>query len=245
MTLDPADPVESAQEAGLHYVSDESPGIQRRHAGKGFTYVAPDGTRVKDPGVLLRIKHLVIPPAWTDVWICTDPSGHLQATGRDARGRKQYRYHPAWTRGRDDLKFERLLDVARVLPRIRERCEADLATPGLSREKVLAAIVRLLELTLIRVGNEEYARLNRSFGLTTLKRRHARVEGSAIRFRFAGKSGQRHEVGLRDRRLAAIVRRCQDLPGQELFAYVGDDGVPHDISSDDVNEYLREISGID
>jgi DNA topoisomerase-1 len=200
---------------------------------------------VTDRTVIRRIRSLAIPPAWTDVWICTDSSGHLQATGRDARGRKQYRYHPAWTRGRDDLKFERLLDVARVLPRIRERCEADLATPGLSREKVLAAVVRLLELTLIRVGNEEYARLNRSFGLTTLKRRHARVEGSAIRFRFAGKSGQRHEVGLRDRRLAAIVRRCQDLPGQDLFAYVGDDGVPHDISSDDVNEYLREISGID
>jgi len=200
---------------------------------------------VTDRTVIRRIRSLAIPPAWTDVWICTDPSGHLQATGRDARGRKQYRYHPAWTRGRDDLKFERLLDVARVLPRIRERCEADLATPGLSREKVLAAVVRLLELTLIRVGNEEYARLNRSFGLTTLKRRHARVEGSAIRFRFAGKSGQRHEVGLRDRRLAAIVRRCQDLPGQDLFAYVGDDGVAHDISSDDVNEYLREISGID
>jgi DNA topoisomerase-1 len=200
---------------------------------------------VTDRTVIRRIRSLAIPPAWTDVWICTDPSGHLQATGRDARGRKQYRYHPAWTRGRDDLKFERLLDVARVLPRIRERCEADLATPGLSREKVLAAVVRLLELTLIRVGNEEYARLNRSFGLTTLKRRHARVEGSAIRFRFAGKSGQRHEVGLRDRRLAAIVRRCQDLPGQDLFAYVGDDGVAHDISSEDVNEYLREISGID
>jgi DNA topoisomerase-1 len=200
---------------------------------------------VTDRTVLRRIRSLAIPPAWTDVWICTDPSGHLQATGRDARGRKQYRYHAAWTRGRDDLKFERLLAVARALPRIRERCEADLATPGLSREKVLAAVVRLLELTLIRVGNEEYARLNRSFGLTTLKRRHAKVEGSAIRFQFAGKSGKRHEVGLRDRRLASIVRRCQDLPGQELFAYVGDDGVPHDISSDDVNEYLREISGID
>ena len=179
------------------------------------------------------------------MWICTDPSGHLQATGRDARGRKQYRYHPAWRRGRDNLKFERLLDVARALPRIRARCEADLATPGLSREKVLAAVVRLLELTLIRVGNEEYARLNRSFGLTTLKRRHASVEGSAIRFRFTGKSGQRHEVGLRDRRLAAIVRRCQELPGQDLFSYVGDDGIPHDLTSDDVNDYLREASGID
>ena len=198
-----------------------------------------------DRTVLGRIRSLAIPPAWTDVWICTDPSGHLQATGRDARGRKQYRYHQAWRRGRDDLKFERLLDVARVLPKVRERCEADLATPGLSREKVLAAVVRLLELTLIRVGNEEYARINRSFGLTTLKRRHAKVEGSAIRFRFTGKSGQRHEVGLRDRRLAAIVRRCQELPGQDLFTYVGDDGIPHDITSDDVNDYLREASGSD
>ena len=241
----PADPRASARAAGLRYSSDARPGISRHRAGRGFSYRDPDGDRVTDRSVIRRIRSLAIPPAWTDVWICTDPSGHLQATGRDARGRKQYRYHPAWTRGRDDLKFERLLDVARVLPRIRERCEADLATPGLSREKVLAAVVQLLELTLIRVGNEEYARLNRSFGLTTLKRRHASVEGSAIRFRFTGKSGQRHEVGLRDRRLAAIVRRCQELPGQELFAYVGDDGVPHDISSDDVNEYLREISGID
>ena len=240
-----ADPRASARAAGLRYSSDARPGITRHRVGKGFSYRRPDGDRVKDRTVLRRIRSLAIPPAWTDVWICTDPAGHLQATGRDARGRKQYRYHPAWTRGRDDLKFERLLDVARVLPRIRERCDADLARPGLSREKVLAAVVRLLELTLIRVGNEEYARLNRSFGLTTLKRRHAKVEGSAIRFRFAGKSGKRHEVGLRDRRLAAIVRRCQDLPGQELFAYIGDDGVPHDISSDDVNEYLREISGID
>jgi DNA topoisomerase I len=241
----PADPRESARAAGLRYSSDARPGISRHRAGRGFSYRGPDGDRVTDRTVLRRIRSLAIPPAWTDVWICTDPSGHLQATGRDARGRKQYRYHAAWTRGRDDLKFERLLAVARALPRIRERCEADLATPGLSREKVLAAVVRLLELTLIRVGNEEYARLNRSFGLTTLKRRHAKVEGSAIRFQFAGKSGKRHEVGLRDRRLASIVRRCQDLPGQELFAYVGDDGVPHDISSDDVNEYLREISGID
>jgi len=200
---------------------------------------------VTDRAALRRIRSLAIPPAWTDVWICTDPSGHLQATGRDARGRKQYRYHAAWRSGRDEHKFERLLDVARALPRIRERCEADLASPGLSREKVLATVVRLLELTLIRVGNEEYARLNRSFGLTTLKRRHAKVEGSAIRFRFAGKSGQRHEVGLRDRRLAAIVRRCRELPGQDLFSYVGDDGIPHDITSDDVNEYLREASGID
>lgn len=241
----PADPRESARAAGLRYSTDARPGITRRRAGRGFAYRDTDGNRVTDRTVLARIRSLAIPPAWTDVWICTSPSGHLQATGRDARGRKQYRYHPAWRRGRDETKFERLLDVARVLPRIRERCDADLATPGLSREKVLAAVVRLLELTLIRVGNEQYARINRSFGLTTLKRRHATVEGSAIRFRFNGKSGQRHEVGLRDRRLAAIVRRCQDLPGQDLFSYVGDDGVPQDVTSDDVNEYLREVSGID
>src|SRR5262245_58978744 len=241
----PLDPRESARAAGLRYATDSRPGIGRRRAGRGFSYRGPDGDRLTDRAVLRRIRSLAIPPAWTDVWICTDPLGHLQATGRDARGRKQYRYHPAWRRGRDDLKFERLLDVARALPRIRERCQQDLATPGLSREKVLATVVRLLELTLIRVGNDEYARLNRSFGLTTLKRRHARVEGSAIRFRFTGKSGQRHEVGLRDRRLAAIVRRCQELPGQELFAWVGDDDVPHDVTSDDVNDYLREISGID
>ena len=241
----PVDPRESARAAGLRYSTDARPGITRRRTGRGFSYLDADGHRVTDRAVLRRIRSLAVPPAWTDVWICADPSGHLQATGRDARSRKQYRYHAAWRTGRDEIKFERLLDVARVLPRIRERCEADLASPGLSREKVLATVVRLLELTLIRVGNEEYARLNRSFGLTTLKRRHAKVDGSAIRFRFTGKSGQRHEVDLRDRRLAAIIRRCQELPGQDLFSYVGDDGVPHDITSEDVNEYLREASGID
>ncbi|HEV7603403.1 MAG TPA: hypothetical protein VGO15_00425, partial [Candidatus Limnocylindrales bacterium] len=178
-------------------------------------------------------------------WICPDPVGHLQATGRDARGRKQYRYHTRWRTGRDDEKFEGLIDFARVLPRIRERTEADLARPGLAREKVLAAVVRLLETTLIRVGNDEYARLNRSFGLTTLRTRHAKVSGSSVRFRFRGKSGRQHEVGLRDRRLASVVRRCQDLPGQELFQYVGTDGEPHDVASEDVNAYLRDISGAD
>jgi len=241
----PPDPRSSARAAGLRYSTDAQPGITRRRAGRGFTYRDPDDQQVRDRAELKRLKALAVPPAWTDVWICPDPLGHLQATGRDARGRKQYRYHTAWRAGRDEAKFERLLEIARVLPRIRRRCDHDLSRPGLSREKVLAAVVRLLELTLIRVGNEEYARLNRSFGLTTLKRRHANVEGSAIRFRFRGKSGQRHEVGLRDRRLAAIVRRCQELPGQELFAWVGDDDVPHDVTSDDVNDYLREISGID
>jgi len=232
----------SARAAGLRYASDARPGITRRRAGRGFSYRDADGRPIRDPATVERIRRLAIPPAWTDVWICPAPSGHLQATGRDARGRKQYRYHARWRAGRDDAKFERLIEFARVLPRIRARVERDLARPGLAREKVLAAVVRLLEMTLIRVGNEEYARLNRSFGLTTLRARHARVTGPAIRFRFRGKSGRRHEVGLRDRRLAAVIRRCQDLPGQELFQYVDPDGVAHDIASEDVNDYLREVS---
>jgi DNA topoisomerase-1 len=240
-----ADGPESARVAGLRYASDLRPGISRRRAGRGVAYRRPDGTPVRDPVTTARIRSLAIPPAWTDVWICPDPLGHLQATGRDARQRKQYRYHARWRTHRDDAKFERLIDFARVLPRIRRHCAADLATPGLSREKVLAAVVRLLEMTLIRVGNDEYARLNRSFGLTTLRTRHARVTGTSIRFRFRGKSGRQHEVGLRDRRLAAVVRRCQDLPGQDLFQYLDRDGEPHDVASDDVNDYLRKISGRD
>src|SRR5690349_797434 len=193
--------------------------------------------------MLERIRSLAIPPAWEDVWICPDPLGHLQATGRDAKGRKVYRYHPRYRARREEAKYERLVAFARALPRIRRQVDRDLGRPGLPREKVLAAVVRLLELTLIRVGNDEYARLNRSFGLTTLRDRHATVHGTAIRFRFRGKSGVTHEVGLRDRRLAAVVRRCQDLPGQELFQYVGDDGAPADVASDDVNDYLRSIPG--
>ncbi len=235
----------SAQAAGLRYSSDARPGLPRRRAGRGFSYLRPNGERVTDPATLTRIRALAIPPAWTDVWICLDPAGHLQATGHDARGRKQYRYHERWRTGRDDAKFERLIDFARVLPRIRRRCDRDLSRPGLSREKVLAAVVRLLETTLIRVGNDEYARLNRSFGLTTLKTRHAKVSGTRVRFRFRGKSGRQHEVGIRDRRLAMVVRRCQDLPGQELFQWVGDDGEARDVASDDVNAYLREISRAD
>jgi DNA topoisomerase-1 len=235
----------SARAAGLRYSSDLRPGISRHRAGRGFSYRRPDGSTVREAAVRARIRALAIPPAWTDVWICLDPAGHLQATGRDARGRKQYRYHARWRVRRDGAKFDRLIEFAGVLPRIRERVDADLARPGLPREKVLAAIVRLLELTLIRVGNDEYARLNRSFGLTTLEDRHARVTGTSIRFRFRGKSGRQHEVGLRDRRLAAIVRRCQELPGQDLFQYVGPDGEPVDLASDDVNAYLREISGAD
>jgi DNA topoisomerase I len=196
---------------------------------------------VRDRETLARIRSLAVPPAWEDVWICPDPLGHLQATGRDARGRKQYRYHPRYRERRETAKYERLVAFANALPAIRRQVDRDLRRPGLPREKVLAAVVRLLELTLIRVGNDEYARLNRSFGLTTLRDRHASVRGSSIRFRFRGKSGRDHEVGLRDRRLAAVVRRCRDLPGQELFQYVGEDGEPVDVASDDVNDYLRSI----
>ena len=232
-----------ARDAGLRYASDTRPGITRRRAGKGFSYRTPDGTLVRDRATLARIRALAIPPAWTDVWICPWPNGHLQASGRDAKGRKQYRYHARWHARRGADKFERMIEFGTALPRIRERCDADLARPGLPRVKVLATVVRLLELTLIRVGNDEYARQNRSFGLTTLRDRHARIDGSAVRFRFRGKSGLVHEVGLRDRRLATVVRRCQELPGQELLQYLDDDGAVRDVTSDDVNGYIREISG--
>ena len=230
--------------AGLRFTDTRS-GIARRRAGRGFTYRDADGRPVREPEVLARIRSLAIPPAWTDVWICPRPDGHIQATGRDLRGRKQYRYHPDWHARRGAAKFDRMLAFADALPRLRARCDEDLARPGLPREKVLAGVVRLLELTLIRVGNDEYARLNRSFGLTTLRDRHARIEGAAIRFRFRGKSGRTHEVGLRDRRLAGIVRRCQDLPGQELFQYVDPTGEVRDVASDDVNEYIRAGCGGD
>jgi DNA topoisomerase I len=227
---------------GLRHARDDRPGFTRRRSGRGFSYRDVDGRAIHDRETIERIRKIAIPPAWTDVWICPAPNGHLQATGRDARGRKQYRYHPRYRSRRDGAKFERLIAFAKALPAIREQVEHDLALPDLPRERVVAAVVRLLELTLIRVGNDEYARLNRSFGLTTLRNRHAAVEGTAIMFRFRGKSGQQHEVGLRDRRLAGVVRRCRDLPGQELFQYVGEDGVPHDIASDDVNAYLAGIA---
>lgn len=247
-TLDPVDqpdPRRSARLAGLRYTSDDRPGIARVRSGRGFGYRDPDGRTLRDRATLARIRALAIPPAWADVWICPDPVGHLQATGRDARGRKQYRYHSQWRSRRDESKFERILVVARLLPRIRRRVDRDLARRSLSREKVLAAVVRLLELTLIRVGNEEYARLNRSFGLTTMRDRHVTVSGSSVRLRFRGKSGRQHEVDLRDRRLAAVVRRCRELPGQELFQYFDADGEPRDVTSDDVNAYLREAAGAD
>jgi DNA topoisomerase-1 len=227
---------------GLRHSSDGDPGISRRRAGRGFAYRDSEARPVRDEETLERIRKLAIPPAWTDVWICVAPNGHLQATGRDARGRKQYRYHGRYRRRRDAAKYERVVTFAKALPAIRKRVDADLTRTAMSREKVLAAVVRLLELTLIRVGNDEYARLNRSFGLTTLRNRHAAVSGSSIRFRFRGKSGQAHEVSLRDRRLAAVVRRCRDLPGQELFQYIDDEGEIVDIRSDDVNDYLREIA---
>ena len=237
------DPEATAEDAGLRYVNDAMPGIRRRRAGRGFTYLGPDGKRLTDRRVIARIKSLAIPPAWTDVWICPIAGGHLQATGRDARWRKQYRYHPRWRAARDEAKYERMIAFGRALPRMRRRVEEDLALPGLPRERVLAAVVRLLEKTRVRVGNEEYARDNRSFGLTTLRDRHAEVGSSRIRFRFRGKGGREHEVELSDRRLARIVARCQDLPGQALFTYLDEEGEPRTVDSADVNDYLREISG--
>jgi DNA topoisomerase I len=237
------DPAESARAAGLRYVYDDRPGIRRVRAGKGFRYVGPDGRAVRDAETLKRIRSLVIPPAWTDVWICPVPNGHLQASGRDARGRKQYRYHPRWRETRDATKYDRMTAFGLALPAIRARTEADLALPGLPRPKVLAGVVRLLETTLMRVGNEEYARANGSYGLTTLRDRHVEVNGAAVRFHFRGKSGVRHAVDVNDRRLARLIRRCQDLPGHELFQYVDDEGATRTIDSADVNEYLREIAG--
>jgi DNA topoisomerase-1 len=236
------DPAQSAKDAGLRYVSDTQPGIRRKRRGKGFSYVDADGKPVRDREILARIKSLVIPPAWTDVWICPSARGHLQATGRDAKGRKQSRYHPRWREVRDETKYERMLSFGAALPEIRERVEHDLGLPGMPRAKVLATIVRLMETTLIRVGNEEYARENHSYGLTTMRGRHVRVEGSTITFKFQGKSGIRHAIDIHDRRLARIVQRCQDIPGYELFQYVDSEGVNHSVDSSDVNEYVREIS---
>lgn len=239
------DPAESAQAAGLRYVDDASPGIRRKRAGKGFSYIGLDGRPIRDPADLRRIKALAIPPAWTEVWICPTPRGHLQATGRDARGRKQYRYHPRWREVRDETKYGRMIAFGAALPQIRARTRRDLALPGLPREKVLAAVIQLLETTLIRVGNAEYARSNNSFGLTTMRDRHVDIAGSQLRFHFRGKSGKDHLITLDDRRLARIVKRCRDLPGYELFQYIDEDGARQTIDAADVNEYLRVISGQD
>ncbi|MYM66977.1 DNA topoisomerase IB [Pseudoduganella sp. FT55W] len=241
----PAPAPVAARQAGLRYVHDDQPGISRRAHGKHFRYLDADGNAVTDEDTLARIKALVIPPAWTDVWICKHALGHLQATGRDARGRKQYRYHARWRAHRDDAKYGRMLSFGKALPKIRLAAEEALRKPGLPREKVLATIVILLEATLMRIGNEEYARENKSFGLTTLRERHVRLDGSTVQFRFRGKSGVHHAVEVHDRRLANIIRRIRDLPGQELFQYEDDEGKPHAIDSADVNDYLQEISGAD
>jgi DNA topoisomerase-1 len=234
---------DSAKDAGLRYTSDDRPGLGRRRAGKGFRYVDTEGRTIHDRRELARIRRLAIPPAWTEVWISTDPRGHLQATGRDARGRKQYRYHERWREARDETKYERMLDFARALPKVRARVDRDLSRARLGRERVLATIVRLLETSLIRVGNDEYARANGSYGLTTLREKHVRVRGSRVTFRFRGKGAKEHEVGVTDRRVARVVRGLQDLPGQELFRYVDADGEVRSVDSGDVNAYLREVSG--
>ena len=236
-------PERSARLAGLRYFLDDGPGITRRSSRGGFRYCTPAGVPVRDEAVLKRIRSLAIPPAWTGVWICPRDDGHLQATGRDARGRKQYRYHPRWREVRDETKFSRMADFAQALPRIRRRVSQDLARAGLPREKVLAAIVRLLETTFMRVGNEEYARENESYGLTTLRTRQVHVRGERLRFRFRGKAGVEHRIELRERRLADVVRRIQDLPGQELFQYRDEAGETRAIESADVNAYLKEIAG--
>jgi DNA topoisomerase-1 len=233
----------AAKQAQLRYVDDPVPGITRHKARNGFDYRLPDGALVRDIDTLKRIRSLAIPPAWANVWICLDSNGHLQATGRDARGRKQYRYHPRWREVRDEAKYSKLLVFTRVLPQLRARVEEDLKQPGLQRERVLAAIVRLMELTFFRVGNSEYAKANKSFGLTTLRDRHVGIEGSRIHIGFRGKSGKHHETDINDRRLARIVKGCRDLPGYELFQYVDDDGERHTVGSVEVNEYLREITG--
>jgi len=240
-----AEALDSAREAGLRWVTDQDPGLSRVRRGEGFEYFHPDGSRVSEEATLARIRSLVIPPAWSDVWICPSERGHIQATGRDARGRKQYRYHPRWREVRDEDKYGRMIEFAKRLPKLRRRVDRDLRRRGLPREKVLAAAVRLLESTLIRVGNEEYAKQNRSFGLTTLRSRHARVRRGQVEFYFRGKAGKEHRVSIHSPRLARVVKSCQDLPGQALFQYVDRDGERRRIDSDDVNDYLRQVTGDD
>jgi DNA topoisomerase I len=236
-------PPEAAKAAGLRYVRDDTPGITRRRLGDDFVYRDAAGAPIRDADTLARIKALAVPPAWVEVWICPDPRGHLQATGRDARGRKQYRYHPRWREQRDETKYEHMLDFGKALPRLRRRVEQDLSRPGLPREKVLAAVVRLMESTLARVGNVEYARDNGSFGLTTLQNRHMRIAKGRVELDFRAKHGIRHRSVIADRRLARILRNCRDLPGSELFQYLDEAGERRSIDSGDVNAYLRDISG--
>jgi DNA topoisomerase I len=239
------DPKDAAESAGLRYVSDVRPGIRRKRSGKGFTYVRPDGAKLSDPQVVRRIRSLAIPPAWTNVWICPVADGHIQATGRDAKGRKQYRYHPQFREVRESTKYEHIVAFANALPAIRAKVREHIARRGLPREKALATVVHLLETTLIRVGNDDYVKQNQSYGLTTLKNRHVAVEGSEVRFRFTGKSGKQWSLKVRDRRVAKIIKACQELPGQELLQYVDEDGKQQDVTSSDVNRYLKEITGQD
>ncbi len=240
---DIAAPIEAAKAAGLRYVSDATPGIQRKRAGKHFSYLDLNGKPIHDEEQLKRIRSLGIPPAWTNVWICPNPRGHIQATGRDAKGRKQYRYHPKWRVIRDETKYDRMMAFGKALPLIREHVEHDLRLHGLPREKVLATVVRLLDTTSIRIGNEEYARENGSFGLTTMRDNHVDVEGATVEFHFRGKSGKDHTIDVKDRQLANIIRRCQALPGHELFKYYDEQKQLHTIESDNVNAYLHQITG--
>jgi DNA topoisomerase I len=242
---DVVDPRDAAETAGLLYVSDEEPGIRRKKSGKGFTYVRPDGKKVEDEATVKRIRSLAIPPAYTEVWICAKANGHIQATGRDAKGRKQYRYHPAFREVRESTKYERMLEFAKGLPAIRETIDEHMSLRGLPREKVLATVVHLLENTLIRVGNEDYAKQNKSYGLTTLRDPHVKVNGGELRFQFKGKSGKTWKLQVKDRRVAKIVKACQDLPGQDLFQYLDDENERQSITSSDVNAYLKEITGRD
>ena len=239
------DPEEAAEEAGLRYVSDEQPGYTRKRRGKRFVYFDTEGKEIRDEARILRLNRLAIPPAYTEVWICPSPNGHIQATGRDDRGRKQYRYHDRWREVRDENKYEKMLIFARALPRIRRRVKRDLKRRGLPREKVLATVVQLLERTFIRVGNEEYAKENKSFGLTTMRNRHVQVRRARLRFQFRGKSGKEHDIDLEDHRVARIMRQLQELPGQEVFQFLDENGERHVVTSDDVNEYLRQITGDD
>ena len=241
----PVDPREAAVEAGLRYVDDSKPGFTRKRSGTGFRYLDAKGETLRDAAQIARIRKLAIPPAYTDVWICRYANGHIQATGRDAKGRKQYRYHPDFRAARETSKFERIMAFANALPGIRTRIDAHMRKRGLPREKVLATVVHLLETTLIRVGNDDYARSNKSYGLSTLRDRHVTIEGAELRFRFNGKSGKEWSLSIRDRRVAKIVKACQDLPGQELFQYIDEDGARRDVTSSDVNAYLREITDED
>lgn len=229
----------------LHYVDDTHPGITRKTLRGKFCYFDPDGARIVDPDEIKRINALAVPPAYKDVWICTDPLGHLQATGRDARGRKQYRYHARWREVRDASKYARLRDFGLALPKLRQKLETSLASPGFSRDKVMATVITLLDATLIRVGNSQYAKDNRSYGLTTLRSRHVQISGTTIKFQFRGKSGVEHQVSVKDRRLARIIKRCLEIPGQNLFQYLDEDGVRHSIMSSDVNAYLQTLTGAD